>query len=62
MRLAFILVVDNLKTYIVAFLKGIFMPKKKKGKNEPAKGQEKKLVAATKKKQKSGVGTCKIQR
>jgi hypothetical protein len=39
------------------FLKVVLMPKKEV-KDEPVKRQEKKLVAATKKNQKSGVGTC----
>jgi hypothetical protein len=49
MRAAFILKNDYLQTQAVAFVKVIFMPRKKKGKKKPAKGQEKKLVAATKK-------------
>jgi hypothetical protein len=49
MRAAFILKNDYLQTQAVAFVKVFSMSLKKKSKNKPAKGQEKKIVAATKK-------------
>ena len=49
LRAAFILKNDYLQTQAVAFVKVIFMSLKKKAIKKPAKVQEKKLVAATKK-------------
>jgi hypothetical protein len=49
-RLAFILKIDILKMHVVAFSKGIFMPRKKKDENEPERGQEKKPVSTKKRK------------